>query len=96
MRPNFFFQEFAKSPPGAFELRPVLVEPAKEETMLKAALAAAIVRLARDASLRDRLAASGRRRVEDRFSAATSVRRIGAIYEEELIQAGVLASISGP
>jgi hypothetical protein len=43
MRPNFFFQEFAKSPPGAFELRPVLVEPAKEETMLKAALAAAIV-----------------------------------------------------
>ena len=37
------------------------------------ALAAAIVRLAHDAALRERLVASGRRRVEDHFSA----RRIG-------------------
>jgi glycosyltransferase involved in cell wall biosynthesis len=55
------------------------------------ALAAAIVRLARSPRLRDRLAASGRRRVEERFSAAASVRRIEAIYAEELVRAGVLA-----
>ncbi|MEX0631042.1 MAG: glycosyltransferase family 4 protein [Chloroflexota bacterium] len=54
-------------------------------------LAAAVIRLARDAPLRDRLAASGRRRVEDRFSVTASVRRVEAIYEEELVRAGVLA-----
>ena len=54
------------------------------------ALAAAIVRLARDARLRDRLAASGRRRVEDRSSVTASVRRVEAIYEEELVRTGVL------
>jgi len=58
------------------------------------ALAAAVTRLARDAELRDRLAASGRRRVEDRFSVIASVRHVEAIYEEELVQAGVLASFS--
>lgn len=58
------------------------------------ALATAVVRLARDAQLRERLAASGRRRVEDRFSVTVSVSRVEAIYEEELVRAGVLAAPS--
>ena len=49
-----------------------------------AALAAAIIRLTLDPHLRDRIAASGRRRVEDRFSAAESVRQVEAIYSAEL------------
>jgi glycosyltransferase involved in cell wall biosynthesis len=61
----------------------LLVPPADPD-----ALAAAVIRLARDARLRDRLAASGRRRVEDRFSVAASARRVEAIYEEELVRAG--------
>jgi glycosyltransferase involved in cell wall biosynthesis len=65
----------------------LLVPPADPQ-----ALATAIVRLARDARLRDRLAASGRRRVEDRFSMAASVRQVEAIYEEKLVRAGVLAT----
>ncbi|MGH2483691.1 MAG: glycosyltransferase family 4 protein, partial [Candidatus Limnocylindria bacterium] len=56
------------------------------------ALATAIIRLARDARLRDRLTASGRRRVEDQFTVAASVRRVESIYEEELVRAGVLAA----
>jgi glycosyltransferase involved in cell wall biosynthesis len=67
----------------------LLVPPADPD-----ALATAIIRLARDAKLRDRLAASGRRRVEHRFSVAASVRRIGAIYEKELIRAGANTSSS--
>jgi len=59
-----------------------------------AALAAAVIRLARDAELRDRLAASGRRRVEERFSVTASVRQVEAIYEEELVRARVVASPS--
>ena len=58
------------------------------------ALAAAIIRLARDARLRDRLAASGRRRVQEQFSVTASVRQVEAIYAEELVRAGVLASAS--
>jgi glycosyltransferase involved in cell wall biosynthesis len=64
----------------------LLVPPADPQ-----ALAAAIVRLARDAKLRDRVAASGRRRVE-RFSVTASVRRVEAIYEEELVRAGAAAT----
>jgi len=59
-----------------------------------AALEAAIIRLTRDPHLRDRLAASGRRRVEDRFSAAASVRQVEATYEEELVRAGVVGQSS--
>jgi len=59
-----------------------------------AALAAAVIRLARDAELRDRLAASGRRRVEERFSVTASVRQVEAIYDEELVRARVVASPS--
>ena len=67
----------------------LLVPPAQPD-----ALAAAAIRLARDPHLWDRIAASGRRRVEDRFSVATSVRQMEAIYEEELIRAGVHTSAS--
>jgi glycosyltransferase involved in cell wall biosynthesis len=63
----------------------LLVPPADPD-----ALAASVIRFARDAKLRDRLAASGRRRVEDRFSVAASVRQVEAIYEEELVRAGRL------
>jgi len=63
----------------------LLVPPADPD-----ALAAAVIRLAGDAQLRDRLAASGRRRVEDRSSVTASVRRVEAIYEEELVRTGVL------
>ncbi|MGH2462508.1 MAG: glycosyltransferase family 4 protein, partial [Candidatus Limnocylindria bacterium] len=52
------------------------------------ALASAVIRLARDARLRDRLAASGRRRVEHRFSVTASVRQVEVIYEVELSRAG--------
>lgn len=65
----------------------LLVPPADPD-----ALAAAIVCLARDLRLRARLATSGRRRVEERFSVTASVRRVEAIYEEELVRAGVVAS----
>jgi glycosyltransferase involved in cell wall biosynthesis len=67
----------------------LLVPPADPQ-----ALAAAVVRLAADRRLRDRLAASGRRRVEERFSVAASVRQVEAIYEEELIRAGILATVT--
>jgi len=67
----------------------LLVPPAEADAM-----AAAIIQLARDSAVRDRLAASGRARVEDRFSAAASVRQVEAIYEEELVRAGVLAAPS--
>jgi len=67
----------------------LLVPPADPQT-----LAAAIVRLARDAALRNRLAASGRRRVEDRFSVTASISQVEAIYEEELARAGVLGQSS--
>jgi len=65
----------------------LLVPPAQPD-----ALAAAIIRLARDASLRDRLAASGRRRAEDEFNVTASVRQLETIYQEELVRAGVLAT----
>jgi len=67
----------------------LLVPPAQPD-----ALAAAAIRLARDPHLWDRIAASGRARVEDRFSVATSVKRVEAIYEEELIRAGVHATVT--
>ncbi|HET9498279.1 MAG TPA: glycosyltransferase, partial [Candidatus Limnocylindria bacterium] len=49
-----------------------------------AMLASAIVRLANDADLRSRLAASGRRRVEDRFNVVDAVQRIEAVYLDQL------------
>ncbi|HEX2221769.1 MAG TPA: glycosyltransferase [Candidatus Limnocylindria bacterium] len=57
-----------------------------------AALADALVRLARSPALRRRLGEAGRRTVEERFSLAAMVRRVEAIYEEELLRAGVIAA----
>jgi glycosyltransferase involved in cell wall biosynthesis len=60
-----------------------------------AALSTAIVRLARDESTRARLAASGRRRVEDRFGLDGSVRQITTVYEQALSEAPEVASAVG-
>ncbi|MGH2687474.1 MAG: glycosyltransferase, partial [Actinomycetota bacterium] len=57
------------------------------------ALAAAVVRLARSPELRARLGAAGRRTVEERFSVQAAVRRVEAVYDEELARAGVPASL---
>jgi glycosyltransferase involved in cell wall biosynthesis len=55
-----------------------------------AALAYALVRLLRDSGLRERLGEAGYRTVADRFSIDAQVRRIEAVYDEELARAGVL------
>jgi glycosyltransferase involved in cell wall biosynthesis len=60
----------------------LLVPPADSD-----ALAGAIVRVARNVGLRDRLAVAGRRRVEDRFSVDDAVRRVAATYLAELSRA---------
>lgn len=57
----------------------LLVPPADQ-----AALAATIIRLAGAGDLLDRLAASGRERVAERFSLDRAVSRIEAIYSDEL------------
>ena len=53
-----------------------------------ARLADAIVTLVRDASLRARLGEAGRRKVAEQYSVQASVRRIEAVYDEELRRAG--------
>jgi glycosyltransferase involved in cell wall biosynthesis len=55
-----------------------------------AALAGAIVELLRDPDLRRRLGNAGYATVADRFSIDAQVRRIQAVYDEELARAGVL------
>jgi glycosyltransferase involved in cell wall biosynthesis len=55
-----------------------------------AALASATVRLASSTGLHRRLAASGRRRVEDRFNVVDSAQRIEAVYLETLAREAVL------
>jgi glycosyltransferase involved in cell wall biosynthesis len=61
------------------------------------ALAAAIARLATSPALRARMGDAGYRIVAERFSMEAHVRRIEAIYDEELARAGALAtSGSGP
>lgn len=59
-----------------------------------AALAEAIVRLLRDAALARRLGEAGRRTVEERFSIDAQVRRIQAVYDEELVRAGVIVGVA--
>ena len=60
-----------------------------------AALADAIIELLRDPDLRRRLGEAGRRTVADRFSIDAQVRRVQAVYDEELARAGVLLN-GGP
>jgi phosphatidyl-myo-inositol alpha-mannosyltransferase len=60
-----------------------------------AALAAALVELLRHPDLGRRLGEAGRRTVENRFSIDAQVRRIQAVYDEELARAGVQVSRTG-
>jgi glycosyltransferase involved in cell wall biosynthesis len=65
----------------------LLVPPASPD-----ALAAALIRLARSGALRRRLGEAGYAVVRDRFSIEAQVRRVEAVYDEELRRAGVPAS----
>ena len=56
-----------------------------------AALAAAIGSLLADPALADRLGEAGYRTVAERFSIDAQVKRIEAVYDEELARAGVIA-----
>jgi glycosyltransferase involved in cell wall biosynthesis len=69
----------------------LLVPPASPD-----ALAEALISVARSPALRDRLGAAGYDTVRDRFSIDAQVRRIEAVYDEELQRAGVLAALRGP
>ena len=64
----------------------ILVPPADPE-----ALARAIGELLADAAFRKRIGEAGYRTVAERFSIDAQVKRIEAIYDEELARAGVLA-----
>ena len=57
------------------------------------ALAAAIARLARSPSLREQMGEAGYATVRDRFSIEAQVRRIEAVYDEELRRAGVTGAL---
>jgi glycosyltransferase involved in cell wall biosynthesis len=57
------------------------------------ALATALIRLARSPSLRSRLGEAGYATVVERFSMDAHVRRVQALYDEELERAGVLAAL---
>jgi glycosyltransferase involved in cell wall biosynthesis len=58
-----------------------------------AALADAVVRLLVDERLRRRIGEAGYRTVAERFSIDAQVRRIEAVYDEELARAGVPAGV---
>lgn len=60
------------------------------------ALAEACIRLACSPSLRRRLGEAGRATVEARFSLDAMVRRIEAVYDEELVRAGALPAHRAP
>ena len=62
----------------------LLVEPRDP-----AAVARALIRLATSPELHDRLGAAGRRTVAERFSIDAMVRRVEALYAEELARAGI-------
>jgi glycosyltransferase involved in cell wall biosynthesis len=68
----------------------VLVEPADSRT-----LAAAVSDLLTDPDLRRRIGEAGYRTVAERYSIDAQVRRIEAVYDEELARAGVLLGGSG-
>jgi glycosyltransferase involved in cell wall biosynthesis len=59
------------------------------------ALAVALIRLARSPSLRSQLGEAGYATVVERFSMDAHVRRVEALYDEELQRAGALAALRG-
>jgi glycosyltransferase involved in cell wall biosynthesis len=59
------------------------------------ALATALIGLARSPSLRTRLGEAGYETVAERFSMDAHVRRVEALYDEELQRAGALAPLKG-
>jgi glycosyltransferase involved in cell wall biosynthesis len=59
------------------------------------ALATALIRLAKSPSLRTRLGDAGYDTVVERFSMDAHVRRVEALYDEELQRAGALAALRG-
>ena len=59
------------------------------------ALAEALIRLVRSRPQRERMGDAGYRIVADRFSMDAHVRRIEALYDEELQRAGALAALRG-
>jgi glycosyltransferase involved in cell wall biosynthesis len=63
-----------------------------------AALARAVITLLADPALRRQMGEAGRRVVAERFSVDAQVRRIEAVYDEELRRAGVrtAADVAGP
>ncbi len=66
-------------------------------TATPAAIAEALIRLARSPELRATLGAAGRRTVEARFSIDAMVRQVESVYEEELARAGVRPTVGiGP
>jgi glycosyltransferase involved in cell wall biosynthesis len=68
----------------------LLVSPADPD-----ALAASVIRLAHDRTLRARLADAGRRRVEETFRLDASVSRMETIYVDALAPAGLARPADG-
>ena len=54
-----------------------------------------LIRLARSPALRQRMGEAGHAIVAERFSIDAQVRRIEALYDEELQRAGALAALGG-
>ena len=69
----------------------ILVPPADPS-----ALADAVRSLLGDASLRERIGEAGYRTVADRFSIDAQVKRIEAVYDEELARSGVIGAFRPP
>ena len=69
----------------------ILVPPADPS-----ALAVAVRSLLGDASLRQRIGEAGYRTVADRFSIDAQVKRIEAVYDEELARSGVIGAFRPP
>ena len=73
------------------------MKPAVFASLLITAAAVPAIALAQSPELRERLGRAGRATVVERFSIDAQVRRTEAVYDEELLRAGVLRRAShGP